>query len=308
METPYITTKGEEELLHRPTVKSYKNGAFLLSHEARMVRIMCEFEEPKCRLKQEMVRSTVLFFGSARAKTRKQFLDTKSEFEKQLKEAKTNEAKEAATDALDHLSKTEWMCEWMDKVQKLAKMVTEFAQKNSALIQKSFEKNPDYFSHDVKNENQSFNDFIVTTGGGPGFMEAANAGAASVPGGKSMGMAISLPFEKGVNRYVSEGLAFEFHYFFSRKFWMMYSCRAIVVAPGGVGTLDEAFELLTLRQTGKIPNLPVVFYCTRFWKSVINWQQLVEFGVIAQRDIDGMLITDDCDEALAYIEQFYKSL
>ncbi|PWV03541.1 hypothetical protein C3747_176g33 [Trypanosoma cruzi] len=151
----------------------------------------------------------------------------------------------------------------------------------------------------------NFLDLVITTGGGPGFMEAANRGAASVEGVETMGMGISLPFEKGLNRYISHGLAFEFHYFFTRKFWMMYSCRAIFIAPGGFGTLDEMFELLTLRQTKKIPDLPIVLLGSSFWRTVINWEALVEFGTVSKEEIDSLCFADTVQEALEFIMGFF---
>eukprot|EP00796_Vickermania_ingenoplastis_P001027 gene1027-615_t len=312
-DAPYITTTGEAGARHKATVKSYKNEDFLGSGEGRLVRMMCEFEEPQQRLNREMIRSTVLFFGSARSKTAVQHQQTVVEHQKQLTQAVDPEERKKIQSALDQLEKTKWMCEWMEKVRELAKRVAEFSKSHKALIERTFKSLPDYFKvarHiDVEGrETPEFQDFVVTTGGGPGFMEAANSGAASVLGVKTMGMGISLPFETGVNPYVTDGLAFEFHYFFSRKFWMMYSCRAIIVAPGGVGTLDEMFELLTLRQTGKIPNLPVILLCSHFWRTVVNWQSLVDFGVVAQKDVDQLLITDSCDEAMEYIEAFYQKI
>jgi len=150
---------------------------------------------------------------------------------------------------------------------------------------------PDYLEvvdNTVKDNADDTQALVVTTGGGPGIMEAANKGAASVPGAKTMGMGISLPFEKGLNPYVSDGLEFEFHYFFTRKFWMMYSARALIIAPGGFGTMDELFELMTLRQTKKIPDLPIVLFCAKFWKTVINWQALADYGTVSQKEIDGL--------------------
>lgn len=306
IKAPYIETKGEKAYEVQPTVKSYKNEKFLSSGSGRMVRLMCEFSEPQDRL--QSIRSTVLFFGSARSKTTVQYELTKKEVEKKLQ----SESKEEQADAektLAQLAKTEWMCEWMDKVERLATMVAEYSKSHKDLINESFTKNPDYFKVSRREQDENdYEDFVVTTGGGPGFMEAANRGAASVSGIRTMGMAISLPFEVGTNGYVSDGLAFEFHYFFTRKFWMMYSCRAIVIAPGGVGTMDEAFELLTLKQTGKLSDLPVVLLCSKFWKTVINWQALADFGVVSQRDMDDLFITDSCEEAMEYIHSFYVNL
>ncbi len=143
---------------------------------------------------------------------------------------------------------------------------------------------------------------FVCTGGGPGFMEAANQGASDVKHGKSIGMGITLPFEAGLNPYVTPELAFEFHYFFTRKFWMAFHMQALVVAPGGFGTLDELFELLTLKQTGKIQKgLPIVLFGRGYWLDIINWHSLVKYGVISQDDVDNLLFTDDVDEALKFI-------
>lgn len=133
-------------------------------------------------------------------------------------------------------------------------------------------------------------------------MEAANKGASRVPGSRNMGMGITLPFEEGLNEYVTDELAFEFHYFFTRKFWMLYHCQALVVAPGGFGTLDELFEVLTLKQTGKVQkNLPVILFGKEYWQTVVNWQALVEFGTIAQEDVDALFFTDDPQDALNHL-------
>ncbi|CAM9652730.1 unnamed protein product, partial [Hapterophycus canaliculatus] len=129
-----------------------------------------------------------------------------------------------------------------------------------------------------------------------------NKGASRVEGARNMGMGITLPFEEGLNEYVTEELAFEFHYFFTRKFWMLYHCQALVVAPGGFGTLDELFEVLTLKQTGKVQKtLPVILFGKDYWEKIINWQALVEFGTIAQEDVDSLFFTDDPQEALDFL-------
>ncbi|KAL7702924.1 SLOG cluster4 family/Possible lysine decarboxylase [Lotmaria passim] len=314
--SPY--TQKEEDISGKeltPTVKSYKNTEFLNGSAGRLVRIMCEFEEPKERLRRNYIRSTFLFFGSARSMTRRQYDITEQGLQAKLADC-GSEAERAAVQAeLVRLEKTQWMCEWVEVVERLATMVAKFAKTEQQLINHSYKYIPDYFKLSPEDKTQSmhelaeqFDDLVVTTGGGPGFMEAANRGAAAVPGAKTIGMGISLPFEKGLNGHVTDGLAFEFHYFFTRKYWMMYSCRAIVVAPGGFGTLDEMFELLTLKQTRKIPSVPVVLLGKRFWQTVINWQALADFGVISQAEIDDLLFTDSPEEAIAYIKDFYIRL
>jgi len=165
---------------------------------------------------------------------------------------------------------------------------------NNRLLNSSFHGDP-------AGETRRRQPLVVTTGGGPGIMEAANRGAASVPGGITMGMGISLPFEKGLNPFVTKGLAFEFQYFFTRKFWMMYYAKALVVGPGGFGTMDELFELLTLRQTGKLPDFPIVLLCSKYWKTVINWQAMVDFGTISQEEVDRLCFADNAEEAFQHI-------
>merc|ERR1719401_2440414 len=149
----------------------------------------------------------------------------------------------------------------------------------------------------MKRAAQGKTTYSVGTGGGPGMMEAANKGAA-LAGGQSIGFGISLPFEKGLNPYVTPSLAFEFHYFFTRKFWMSYKCMGLVVAPGGLGTCDELFEVITLMQTGKIKRkLPVILIGRQFWQACINWQAFVEYGMISDSDANQIIFADTAEEA-----------
>jgi hypothetical protein len=144
--------------------------------------------------------------------------------------------------------------------------------------------------------------YTVCTGGGPGIMEAANRGASEVEGGRSVGLGISLPFEPGVNEYCTEELAFEFHYFFTRKLWFVYLMKAMVVFPGGFGTLDEMFESLTLIQTDKVKKrLPIVLFGAQYWDKVLNLQAMADFGTISQKDIGLMYTTDSVDDAFEHI-------
>ena len=144
-------------------------------------------------------------------------------------------------------------------------------------------------------------DVGISSGGGPGIMEAVNKGAnhAGVP---SVGMGISLPFEQENNEYVSDDLSFEFHYFCTRKYWCTYLTKAFVVMPGGVGTLDELFEILTLIQTQKLTiALPIVLYGKDFWNDVVNFDALVKYGTISKKDLKLFTICDTVDEAFDYI-------
>lgn len=312
-ELPYTQKVGDDadgNFTH--TVKSYNNRAFLQSRQGRLIRILCEFEEPAGRLRRHKVRSTVLVFGSARSMSAAEHARTVRKHEELLAAAESDTKRAKCEAELRRLRSTQWMCEWVEKVEELAARVAEFATAEREMIAASFTHVPDRLrptedDNSAEPRGDNFRDLVVTTGGGPGFMEAANRGAASVAGADTMGMGISLPFEKGLNPYVTEDLAFEFHYFFTRKFWMTYLCRAIIVAPGGFGTMDEMFELLTLRQTRKISSIPIVLFCSKFWKTVVNWEALVEFGTISIEEIDSLCFADTVDDAIDFIKQFFVS-
>jgi uncharacterized protein (TIGR00730 family) len=148
--------------------------------------------------------------------------------------------------------------------------------------------------------------FVVTSGGGPGIMEAANRGAAEA-GGKTIGLNIKLPFEQFPNRWITPSLNFEFHYFFMRKYWFAYLAKALVVFPGGFGTLDEAFEILTLTQTRKLAKkMPVIIYGREYWNRVINFQALVDSGAISPKDMDLLHFADTPEEAFELLKGFLE--
>jgi len=152
-----------------------------------------------------------------------------------------------------------------------------------------------------KNLPEDHRRFVVCSGGGPGIMEAANRGA-SEAGGINIGLGISLPHEQANNDYITRELSLEFHYFFMRKFWFAYMAKAVVFFPGGFGTMDELFEILTLLQTGKIrKHLPIVLYDKSFWQEAINFETLIKHGTISEDDLDLFLLTDSVDEAYAYL-------
>ncbi|CAM9412219.1 unnamed protein product [Chrysoparadoxa australica] len=331
-----------EERGYTPTVKAYKNEDFINSSQARLLRIMCEYEETKHRLKTQSVRATLLFFGSARAKNAEAYAAAVTEATAQVKAAEAANdtgAVKVATAKLQRVEKSEWMVEMSEKVSRLAELLTAWAVSPRCTLgrEHSYAGVTRYHYTDPKyrqvaamgstSGSRSYSSLdpeemappispavtheqnvVVCTGGGPGFMEAANKGAAKVSGAKNMGMGISLPFEEGLNKYVTEELAFEYHYFFSRKFWMVYHCQALIVAPGGFGTLDELFEVLTLKQTGKIQgSLPVVLFGKQYWESILNWQVMVDMGTIAQSDVDELFFTDDPEEAFHYLVEKLSS-
>src|SRR5579871_891132 len=145
--------------------------------------------------------------------------------------------------------------------------------------------------------------FVVCSGGGPGIMEAANRGA-SEAGGKTVGLNIGLPFEQFPNPYITPELSFEFHYFFMRKFWFAYLAKALVVFPGGFGTLDEMMEILTLTQTQKLAKkVTILLYGSDYWKEIINFDALVKHGMIAAEDLNLFQFADDTDTAMEILKE-----
>ena len=171
------------------------------------------------------------------------------------------------------------LAEYYDLTRELSKKLTEWSMNLEDEVQK----------------------YVVCSGGGPGVMIAANRGASDA-GGKSMALRISLPFENIPNPYVTPELDFEFHYFFTRKFWFTYPAKALVIMPGGFGTMDEFFEILTLIQTEKITkNLPIVLFGKEFWTKLIDFETLVEFGTIDRKDLDLFFITSSVDDAFNHI-------
>lgn len=301
-DSPYVMKEADKTSNGlTPTTKAFESRDFLSSRDARMLRIMCEFQEPQLRLKRNGVKGTILFFGSARSMARVDFDKTFNGLKSDLAATSDANAKTAIQAKLDRFAKVEWMCEWADKAEVLSQRLTAWSMEESRVKNELIDQ-PDYLTGAVGNGGSEKQPLVVLTGGGPGIMEAANRGAASVPGAKSMGMGISLPFEKGLNPYVTPDLAFEFHYFFTRKFWMMYSAKALVVGPGGFGTMDELFELMTLRQTGKLPkDLPIVLLGAKYWKTVVNWQAMADFGTISQEEVDRLCFADDVDTAFNFI-------
>jgi len=253
--------------------KAYKNGDFLNSHNARLIRVMCELQEPGQRLDAHSAENIVMFFGSARAKP-------KAQYEEALSKAEANVAAHpedaGAKAALERIKKQAFLVPLFDVTTELARRLTEWS-KSRALEGKA--------------------SYAVGTGAGPGMMEAANKGA-YLANGPSVGFGISLPFEDRLNPYVTPELGFEFHYFFTRKFWMCYKCMGLVVAPGGLGTCDELFELMTLMQTGKIKrNLPIILIGKKFWHACIKWDAFVEYGMISEADANQLVFVDTAEEA-----------
>ncbi|MAN80316.1 MAG: TIGR00730 family Rossman fold protein [Rhodospirillaceae bacterium] len=263
----------DPDQVYRPP-KAYKNDRFLNSRSARGLRILAEYVEPAARFGAFDVADTVVFFGSARILPR-------DEAEHRLQAAREHGGDVARAEmALD-------MSRYYEDARELARRLTEWS----------------------KGLEDRHKRFIVCSGGGPGIMEAANRGASEAKG-INIGLGISLPHEQHANPYITREMSFEFHYFFMRKLWFMYLAKALIVFPGGFGSMDELFETLTLIQTGKIKkHMPVVLYGRNFWDEVLNLDALVKYGTINAEDIDLLHMVDTVDEAFSYITgELAKSL
>jgi len=221
-------------------VKAYNNREFLNSRNARALRILAEYLEPKSRFEEHGVEDTIVFFGSARFKEGNR---------------------------------------WYEAARALAFKLTEWSKALPSRERR----------------------FVVCSGGGPGIMEAASRGASEAKG-VAVGLGISLPHEQHDNPWLTRELGFHFHYFFMRKFWFAYLAKAVIVFPGGFGTLDELMEVVTLVQTGKMTKpMPIVLFGGDYWKEVINFDALVKHGTIDAADVNLVHRTDSVDEAFDWV-------
>jgi uncharacterized protein (TIGR00730 family) len=246
--------------------KAYLNTKFLQSRDARALRILAEYLEPLSRFQRQRVQDTIVFMGSAR-------LSSREDAEARLTEAeRVGAGVEAARVALE-------LSQYYEAARELARRLTEW-------------------SKGLADEERRF---VICTGGGPGIMEAANRGASEAKG-HNVGLTISIPEEEFDNPYVSRELHVHFHYFFMRKFWFVYLAKAVVLFPGGFGTLDELFEILTLIQTRKMrKRVPIILYGSKYWSDIINFDALVGYGTIAPDDLKLFHRTDSLEEAYAII-------
>jgi len=246
--------------------KAYQNPAFLNSRDGRALRILSEYLEPKSRFDHHKVEDTIVFMGSARIKSRE-------EAEELVRQAESGGGDlESARMALR-------MSAYYEAARELAARLTRWSKE---------------LDHEERR-------FVVCTGGGPGIMEAANRGASEAHG-MNVGLTISIPTEEFDNPYVTRELSFHFHYFFMRKFWFAYLAKAVIVFPGGYGTMDELFELLTLVQTRKMRKpMPMVLFGTEYWKNIVDFDALARHGMISPTDIELVYRTDSVDEAYDWI-------
>src|SRR6187401_977061 len=254
---------------------AYHDQEFLESADARPIRLLAEYLEPARRFRRENIQDTVVFFGSARVHSRQ-------DAERALEELQKKRGRKSSDHAM-LLKRTRKAVKWSryyEEARELAGRLTEWSMSLEEPRRR----------------------FVVTSGGGPGIMEAANRGA-SEAGGKTIGLNIRLPFEQGPNRYITKGLHFEFHYFFMRKFWFAYLAKALVIFPGGFGTMDELFEILTLVQTEKLAKqIQIILYGSEYWDPILSLEPMADWGAIGPGDIDLIKRADTPEQAFTLLK------
>ena len=271
--------KSKKKTKHNRLTKAYKNKDFLNSPSARLIRIMSEMIEPAARFRKYGVKDTVVFFGSARTYPRSVASTNLRKIRTIIEKAKFPSPK--LKRQYEQAKRDVAMSRYYEDACLLAKKLT----------------------HYFKGLKKKGKNFMICSGGGPGIMAAGNQGA-KMAGGKSVGLNISLPMEQYPNPYQTKELAFEFHYFFIRKFWFFYLAKALVVFPGGFGTMDELFELLTLMQTGKYRKpLPVILFGRDYWQRIVNFDEMYKWGTISKEDLKLIKVFDDVDEAFNYLKK-----
>jgi uncharacterized protein (TIGR00730 family) len=271
---------------------AYENPDFLGSADGRAIRIVSEYLEPLARFRREHIQDTVVFFGSARFRGREEadqaleLLDNTGSSQPAPSAEQPASVPQIVEGTASNLQRKRAvaaveMARYYEDARRLAQLLTHWAKA-------------------IPSQRHRF---VVTSGGGPGIMEAANRGAYEA-GGKTIGLNIRLPFEQAPNPYITPSLNFEFHYFFMRKLWFAYLAKALVVFPGGFGTLDEMFEILTLMQTQKLAKkITVVIYGSEYWKRVFNLDALVDTGAISPKDIELFQFVDTPEQAFAALKQ-----
>jgi uncharacterized protein (TIGR00730 family) len=255
---------------------AYKSD-FMESRMARPLRILAEYLDPLSRFQREGVGDTIVIFGSARILPRDRALELLREAKRRAKGRLTRERRAR----LHQAQRAVEMSQFYEDARELARRITDWAQ--------TLGENP--------------RRFVICSGGGPGIMEAANRGA-SEAGGKSVGLNIELPHEQQPNPYISRALSFNFHYFFMRKLWFAQMAKALIVFPGGFGTMDELWEMLTLAQTGKLSrNNLILIYGTKYWNDVLDWRAMVRWGTISEEDFSMLQFSDNVDDAFQRVKQ-----
>ena len=253
---------------------------FINSGDARVIRILAELLEPMQRFRKQNINDTIVFFGSARTKSPIEAKKHLERVKERMMSADNSQDSEELQSELEFAQNQIFLSRYYNDAVQLAERLTSWS--------KSLDSN---------------SRFIVCSGGGLGMMEAANRGARKA-GGKSIGLNISIPMEQYPNQYISPELNFEFHYFFMRKFWFIYPAKGLVIFPGGFGTLDELFEVLTLLQTKKLTKrLPIVIYGSEYWNKIIDFNAMVKYGTISKKALGLFKFCDTVDDAFAYLTE-----
>lgn len=263
----------------KPPEKAYLNLDFLTHRNARTLRILSEYEYPAQVFHRNSVRNTVVFFGTSRVMPKEKCRIQIATLKKKLAQAK-GKAKKELLDNLQITVRNHKYCHYYEEALELSRLLTTWSLK--------FPKSKR---------------ILICSGGGPGIMEAANRGAYEA-GGESIGLNISLPFEQNPNPYITPKFNFEFHYFYMRKLWFMYYAKALIVFPGGFGTLDELLELLTLVQTKKVHKpLLIILYGKAYWKKIIRFDEMVKTGMISKKDLELFTYADTPRTAFNYLKK-----
>ncbi len=250
--------------------------------ENRHIRVMCELLEPSQRLERHQINHTLVLFGSARILPEDVAAANLAAVKR--KRARTKDKMATLKEELRRAEQSVVLSQYYEEARELAYQLAVWSMRI-----------PDPEDR-----------FYICSGGGPGIMEAANRGAGEA-GMPSVGLNISLPFEQTPNPYIEPDLSFEFHYFFIRKFWLVYPAKALITFPGGFGTLDEFFEVLTLVQTKKIKRvIPVILYGRQYWEKILNLNMMYEYGTISKEDLDLFRIVDNVDEAFEVLTQILR--
>jgi uncharacterized protein (TIGR00730 family) len=291
-QTPQMPRAGSVPQPLKTAPLAYENPAFVHGPDGRLLRLVAEYLEPLARFRREQIQDTVVFFGSARFRGREEadraleLLDNTGSSRPAPSEEQPASPPQIAAGQASELQRKRavaavQMARYYEDARRLAQLLTTWARSIPSRKHR----------------------FVVTSGGGPGIMEAANRGAWEA-GGKTIGLNISLPFEQFPNPYITPALNFEFHYFFMRKLWFAYLSKALVVFPGGFGTLDEMFEILTLAQTHKLAKkITVVIYGSEYWKRVFNLDILVDTGAISPKDIELFQYADTPEQAFEMLRK-----
>ena len=257
---------------------AYKDVDFLMHPDLRAARMELEQLKPELYFQRNNIRSTIVLFGSTQIVEPAVARERLERVRERLTDTPTDPRRLRAVARAEEIAKRS---HYYETAREFSRLVSTACQKDKTC------------------------DYVIATGGGPGVMEAANRGAFEV-GAKSIGLNIRLPKEQQPNPYITPELCFQFHYFAIRKFHFLLRAKALVVFPGGYGTLDELFDALTLRQTGRMQDIPIIMFGREYWQKAINFSFLADAGTIEDADLDLISYAETAEEAWNMIQQFHR--